>query len=147
MHRGFKTVVATLAVAGLTVGIAAAAAGGSQKLDLLGPDGIAYCDGSGVLSGEPGGFGFAIINAPSNGAVEATISAKNLTPNTTYNVLLIQGVADCYTPDGTITTTAQGKGNLHVSEVSTSTHALVQVVCTGYPCDPDDSFVTDTYYH
>jgi hypothetical protein len=35
----------------------------SGKFDLLGPTGSAAYDGSVVISGAPGGFGFAVINA------------------------------------------------------------------------------------
>jgi hypothetical protein len=143
MVRGLRMLVATLVVAGLTAGVAAAGAGGSQKFDLLGPNGNAFCDGSGVISGAPG-FGFAVINAPSNGTVEATVSLKGVKPNTTYGVGLIQGLADCGTIDGTITTNGQGNGNAHVSEPSVSSHAFVGLVedpclCTFY--------TTQTYNH
>jgi len=113
MFRGLKILVATLVVAGVTAGFAAAGAGGSQKFDLLGPTGNALCDGSGVLSGAPGAYGFAVINAPSDGTVATTVSIKGQQPNTTYDIRLVQGVADCFTVDAMVTTNGQGNGTVH----------------------------------
>ena len=146
MAGALKLFLATLVVAGITAGVAAAGGSGSGKFPLLGPDGNAFCDGSGVLSGQDLGFGFAVINAPSNGTVSATVSAKALTPNTTYNVLLIQGVADCFTPDTTLTTNGQGNGNAHWSEADTHSGTAFIAVCNG-PCGTADSYVTNTYFH
>ena len=143
MAGALKLFLATLVVAGITAGVAAAGGGGSGKFPLLGPDGNAFCDGSGVLSGQDLGFGFAVINAPSNGTVETTVSLKGLTPNTTYNVELIQGVADCHTIDATITTNGTGNGTVHWSEPSVSTHAFVAVQSPTL----NETYVTATYNH
>jgi hypothetical protein len=140
--------VIALIVAGLTTGVAVAGGGGSQKFELLGPNGNVFCNG-GVISGAPGGFGFAVINAPGNDTVAATVSLKGLTPNTTYFVGLIQGVSDCVTDDGTITTNGQGNGTVHLSEPSVSTHAVVGVCTTVICAQPPagEVYVTDTYNH
>jgi hypothetical protein len=142
MARALKLFVATLVVAGITAGYAAG--GGAEKFPLLGPDGDAFCDGSGVTSGEDGGFGFAVINAPGSGTVSATVSLKGLIPNTTYNVLLVQGF-DCATPDATITTNVMGNGTVHLSEPSVSTHVVI-AVCIGV-CGDGETYVTETYFH
>lgn len=142
MKKALLAAVLVLVLAAVTAGVATAMAGGSQKFDLLGPHGNSYCNG-GVIAGEPGGFGFAVINAPSNDTVQATVSLKGLEPNTTYNVYLVQGSADCGTIDGTITTNVQGNGNVHVSEPSVSTHAFVGLETGGF----STSYVTDTYNH
>jgi hypothetical protein len=129
------------------VGVAAIAAGtasaGADKLELLGPDGNAFCDGSGVITGAPGGFGFAVINASADGTVSATVSLKKQTPNTTYVVRLVQG-ADCSIVDAEMTTNGQGNATVHLSEPSVSTHALV-AVDEGSLSGGDDEFVTETY--
>ncbi len=148
MVRRLTVLLATLVAVGVTAGVATDA--GAQKFDLLGPHGNALCDGSGVLSGSPGGFGFAIINAPSNGTVRTTVSAKGLAPNATYNVLLVQGISDCYTSDGTLTTNGHGNGNAQISEPSTSTHAFVALCLggSGGSCvGASEGYVTHTYIH
>ena len=132
---------AAVVVAAIAAGTAAA---GADKFELLGPDGNAFCDGSGVIIGAPGGFGFAVINASADGRVSATVSLKKQTPNTTYVVRLVQGLADCSTVDAEVTTNGKGNATVHVSEPSVSTHALIAVdedsLSTG-----DDEFVTETY--
>lgn len=137
----------TLVVAGVIVGVAAAVSGGSQKFDLLGPDGNAFCDGSGVISGQPDDWGFAVINFDKDAnSVLTSVSAKDLQPNTTYRVELIQGLDDCFTTDATFTTNGQGKGSASVSEASVSNHAFV-AVCAGEFCGEADAYVTQTYSH
>jgi hypothetical protein len=142
MARRLLLLLATLAVAGATAGVAAAVAGGSMKTPLLGPDGNAFCDGSGAFSGHDGGFGFAVINYDKDtNDIMATVSLKGLDPNTTYNVRLIQGVDDCFTSDGSFTTNGKGNGNICVSETSVSSHAFVAL----YDPTFDDTYVTQTY--
>jgi hypothetical protein len=144
MARRLILLLVTLVVAGAVAGVAAAGAGGSAKLPLLGQDGSAFCDGSGVVSGTANGYGFAVINYDTDtNTVLATVSLKGLDPNTTYGVRLIQGQDDCFTTDGTFTTNGQGNGNISVSEPSVSSHALVAVDDSNF----DDSYVTQTYNH
>ena len=120
-----------------------------MKTSLLGPNGNANCDGSGVISGDDNGYGFAVINYDQDtNTVLATVSGKALEPNTTYNVELIQGIDDCYMVDGTLTTNGQGKGNVHVSEESVSGTAVIAVCsqdgfvgCAG----SSELYVTETY--
>lgn len=135
--------LATLVVAGATAGVAAAVAGGSMKTPLLGPDGNAFCDGSGVISGTDNGYGFAVINYDKDtNSIKTTVSLKGLDANTTYDVRLVQGQGDCFTVDGTFTTNGQGNGNVSVSETSVSSHALVAV---DDDQNFDDFYVTATY--
>jgi len=147
MFKSWKSRAAVFGVAAVVVGVpilgvgGPAGAAGAGKFDLQGPNGSAFCDGSGVDAGAPGGFGFAVINAPSNGTVSATVSVKGLKPNTSYTVRLIQGVADCFTVDGTIVTNGVGNGTINVSEPSVSTHAFVAVDAAGA------EYVTNTYNH
>jgi hypothetical protein len=135
--------MAGLAIAGLMAAMlpGAATAAGAQKFELLGPNGNAYCNGNGVFAGGPGGFGFAIINAPASGTVTATVSLKGLSPNTDYFVRLIQGAVGCFTNDGVITTNGKGNGTTAISEESVSTRAVVFVV------GPAQFYVTQTYSH
>ena len=130
---------AAVVVAAIAAGTAAA---GADKFALLGPDGNALCDGSGVITGAPGGFGFAVINASADGNISATVSLKKQTPNTTYVVRLIQG-ADCFTVDAQVTTNGKGNATVHLSEPSVSTHALIAV--DEGSLGAGDQFVTETY--
>jgi hypothetical protein len=144
MIRRARTLALAVVAACVLAGVAAAGGDGSGKFELLGPNGVALCDGSGVLSGAPGDFGFAVINAP-DGTVSATVSIKKQQPNTDYVIRLVQGGADCFTVDATATTNGQGNATVHLSEASVSTHALIAVdtgVLFGAP-----TFVTDTYNH
>jgi len=141
--KRLSTLIAATACALLVLSAVPAGAAGAGKFDLLVPTGIAACDGSGVFSCAPGGFGFAVINAPANGTVATTVSIKGQQPNTTYNIRLIQGQADCFTFDATVTTNGQGNGTVRVSEPSVSSTAFVAVdPTTGGP-----NFVTATYNH
>ena len=134
--------IVALVVSAFGAGVTAAA--GVQKVDLLGPHGNMFCNGSGVLAGAADGFGFAVMNAPADGTVAATVSLKGLQPNTEYSVFLIQGDSDCGgTPDGTIMTNRQGNGTTYVSEPSVSDHAVVGVMTAGMAT----VFVTSTYWH
>lgn len=142
MRKLFSTIVLALAVSALSSGAAAAA--GSQRVDLLGPHGNMYCNGSGVLAGVADGFGFAVMNASANGMVAATVSLKGLQPDTEYSVFLIQGNSDCGgTPDATIMTNGHGNGTAYVSEPSVSDHAVVGVMTAGMAT----VFVTNTFWH
>jgi hypothetical protein len=137
-----RIVLLTLVVAGVTAGVAAGGGNGSDKFVLRGPDSSADCD-TGGLPGNTGDGGFAVINAPSDGTVEATVSLKGVAPNTTYNVYLIQGGADCVTVDATITTNGQGNGTAHVFEPSVSSHAWVGVETNNFAI----RYVTELYNH
>jgi hypothetical protein len=140
-----KRLMAGLAMAGLMAAmLPGVASAGAQKFELLGPNGDAWCNGSGVVAGAPGGFGFAVIKAPTDsGTVEATVSLKGLSPNTGYFVFLIQGNADCIGITGFFTTNGKGNGTITVSEPSVSTHAHVGV----FSSDFMQSYVTQTYSH
>jgi hypothetical protein len=141
LRKFVSTLIVAFVVAAFGAGVAAAA--GVQKVDLLGPHGNVFCNGSGVLAGAADGFGFAVMNAPANGTVAATVSLKGLQPDTEYSVFLIQGNSDCGTPDGTIMTNRQGNGTTYVSEPSVSDHAVVGVMTAGMAT----VFVTSTYWH
>ena len=141
--RAAKLFLAAVVVAAIAAGTAAA---GADKFELLGPNGNALCDGSGVLSGEPGNFGWAVINASEDGTVSATVSLKKQEPNTTYVVRLVQGIADCFTVDAEITTNGMGNATVHVSEPSVSSTALIAVDESSLEAG-EDEFVTETYHH
>ena len=145
MFRRARALAVALVAACVLAGVAAAGGNGSGKFDLLGPNGNALCDGSGVLSGAPGDFGFAVINAPSDGTVSATVSIKGQQPDTDYVIRLVQGDADCFTVDAMVTTNGQGNATVHLSEPSVSTTALIAVDTGALFGTP--SFVTETYNH
>jgi hypothetical protein len=148
MFRGFRLLLATLVVAGVTAGVAAGS-GGPTTFPLLGPAGNAFCDGSGVISGTPGGYGTATMWAgPTNMSrldlVHTSVTITGQQANTVYNIRVIQGIADCDTVDGTITTDANGNGTGSFTETDVSHTALVAV-------DPSTftgpHFVTATLHH
>jgi hypothetical protein len=143
MLRTLRLLLATVVVAGVVAGVAVAGGGGSGNFPLLGPDGNAFCDGSGVISGTDGGFGFAIINEPGSATISATVKLQSLKPKTTYFVSLIQGVSDCGTVDAIITTNGAGNGTAHMSEASVSDHAFIGLQEGGFTT----VFVTQTYFH
>ena len=62
----------------------------------------AYCDGSGIIPSPQTlpapDFGFAIVGAPSDGRVDATVAIRDI-PRGYYTIRLIQGLADCQTID------------------------------------------------
>jgi len=145
MSRSWKSRAAVLAFAATmavpVIGFASpAGAAGAGKFAINGPPFAQDCDGSSGFS-TPGDFGFAVINAP-DGNVQATVSLKKQQPNTTFNVLLIQGNADCFTVDATLTTNGQGNGTVHLSEPSVSTHAFVGLLGGAI-----GGYVTDVYNH
>jgi hypothetical protein len=97
------------------------------------------------VSGAPGNFGYAIINAPGDKTVEATVHIEKQMPNTLYDIRLVQGNSDCPTVDATVMTNRLGNASVQFSEPSTSSHALIAVdthVPVGAP-----NFVTKTYFH
>ena len=46
--------------------------------------------------------------------LSGSVTIKDGVPNTTYNLSIIEGVADCYTPDVSFTTNFKGKGSVKV---------------------------------
>ena len=137
-HVGVLALTATMAVP--IIGFASpAGAAGADKLPLQGSPFVLVCN-TGQVVATPGDFGFAVINAPSNGTVQATVTLKKQTPNATYNVTLLQGAADCLATDATLTTNGQGNGTVQVSEPSVSTHANILIL-------GPDNYVTAAYNH
>jgi hypothetical protein len=81
------------------------------------------CDGA--VTGGPltRSFGFANITKTGSEKLVVTVALKNATPDTTYNIRLIQIVTgnpdaepDCDVIDGTVTTDALGDGNTNIQE-------------------------------
>jgi hypothetical protein len=143
MLRISRLLVAVLVVAGVMAGLAAA--DGSPKLELLGPLGHAYCDGT-TASGEPGDWGFVTFSSPSKDTIAATVSLKNAQPNAEFAVFLIQWEdSSCYKGiDGWIATNAQGNGSVRVSAPTAGTWAVVSVYGSG---GVDEEFVTAAWQH
>jgi hypothetical protein len=140
MAGRLQAVLATLVVTGV-MAVVAAGASGAEHFPLFGPYGGALCNGGGVVAGTEGGYGFAVITGTST--VRAKVTLKALSPNTTYYVRFIQGIADCGETNATFTTNSHGKGHVVVSEPSVSTHAYVFI-----EDGPASQFyVTQTYFH
>ena len=128
----------------VVTGVVAAGAAGAAKVapfPLYGDYAGAHCDGSGITGGAIGGYGSARIKGKST--VKAKVQVTGISPNTTYYVRLIQGIADCGVTDATFTTNAFGNGHVSVHEASVSTHAYVFI-----EDGPASQFyVTETYFH
>lgn len=146
MPRGFKMLLATLVAAGVTAGVALAGYGSGQ-FSLLGPTGNAWCNGSGVISGAAANYGYVVITAGPIAMSKQEIVKTNVViigqqPNTSYAVRVIQGIGDCWTPDGTVSTNAQGNGTGQFTEPGVSSTAFVAI-------DPPSGpwFVTATLHH
>jgi hypothetical protein len=134
------TPVTVLIVAGVLVASATGATA-KAKFPLYGPYGGAHCDGSGITAGAVGGYGFARLRGRST--MRAKVRVTGISPNTTYYVRLIQGVADCGVTDATFTTNALGNGHVMLHEPAVSTYAYVFI-----EDGPATQFyVTETYVH
>jgi hypothetical protein len=124
-------VLAVLASLGLVfgTGVAGADKGAAQRVDIYGPNFDYFCDFSGIANGTETPTGsYAVLQYDKDAnTVGATTQLRGLEPDTSYQVRLIQGVSDCFTIDGTITTNSQGNGTLNVSEPAVSTQAAVFV--------------------
>jgi hypothetical protein len=114
----------------------------------------ASCDGSGIIPSPQTlpapDFGFAIIGAPSNGEVQATVAIRDI-PRGYYTIRLIQGFADCQTMDWAGFTNGAGVVTVHLSEPAVSSTAFIAVdqyaTFDGVPQEVNSSFVTETYRH
>lgn len=138
MTRRFVLFLAVLAAMFVSTGSAQAAA---EKYALVGPAANVFCNdltpaGEDISKIAPG---FAIFNANAN-KVSAVVSVKAAPPSTEFPIRLVQGGVggggDCFTVDGVLTTNAQGKGTLNVSEAPVGTRVQVIIdtsVLTGTP--------------
>jgi hypothetical protein len=127
---------AALASAAALLMLASPASAAAQKYPLTGPFADISCselvplDGSTELAP-----GFVVFNANKN-KLSAVVSVKDAPPNTSFPIRLIQGRKgaeggiDCFDVDGTLTTNAQGKGTLNVSEAPVGTRAQVIIDTT-----------------
>jgi hypothetical protein len=140
MSRRFKAPAAILVV-GLVTAVISVGASGATHFPFFGPFGGAHCDGSGITAGSDLGFGFATITG--DATIKAKVTARALTPNTTYFVRLIQDVADCGVTDATFETNKHGRGHVNVQEASTSGHAYVFV----FNGPATEFYATETYFH
>ena len=106
-----------LGVMAIAIPTALASDPGAGKAPLV-PNVEAFCSGGLVNppSPLPTGNGFVVLNA-ANGVVSGEVSVKNATPNTTYNIDLVQTPSgtDCFVYNFSLTTNSQGNGNVHVS--------------------------------
>lgn len=97
-------------------GPAQAAATPAQKVPLTQTN--RNCDGR-LVDRQDQSFGFAVVHKTGSDKLVASLVLKNATPNTTYNVRLIQllsGDVDCSVIDGTLTTDAAGDGDANIQE-------------------------------
>jgi hypothetical protein len=114
----------------------------------------AYCDGSGIIPSPQTlpapDFGFAIVGAPSDGRVDATVAIRDI-PGGYYTIRLIQGFADCQTIDWAGFTNAAGAVTIHLAEPAVSSTAFIAVdqyaTFDGVPQEINSSFLTETYRH
>jgi hypothetical protein len=119
-----------LATAAAVLALASPASAAAEKYPLIGPLANVFCSdltpaGEDVSQTAPG---FVIFNANAN-KVSAVVSVKDAPPSTEFPIRLIQGGdgggTDCFVVDGVLTTNAQGKGTLNLSEAPAGTRAQV----------------------
>jgi hypothetical protein len=95
-------------------------------------------------------YGFAIIGAPGNDTVGATVAIRGI-PNSYYTMRLIQGPADCHTVDWAGFTNASGNATVHLSEPSVSSTAFVAIdqyaTFGDVVAEIEFALVTETYHH
>ncbi len=149
LRRGFAPVLAASALMlgiGVDLPAAAAAATPAQKATLTQTN--RNCDGSllGEMATQP--FGFAIITVPASGKLVTAVMVKGATPNSTYNIRLIQlgGAPDCGSYitgpfDGTVSTDSSGNGSTNVQEPAL-TGATSVFVDLNNQANPDDFLTT-----
>ena len=135
MRTRSRLLLAGCTAVALVVGAPAAmASAGAAKQVILDQAG-GSCS-TGATSGTPTAS-FAVINAH-GGNVSAEVSLKGLSPNTTYDVDLIQtpsGESCLQSPGETsLTTNGQGNGNAHWSEpiLPGTTGAFAMVIAPGF---------------
>jgi hypothetical protein len=133
MKRILTLCALVAAVAGVSAGAALSDAGSAQRLDIYGPNFQYSCNLESIGNPETPTGSHAVLRFDKDAnTVGATVQLKGLAPNTSMQVRLIQGVADCFTIDGTIVTNGQGNGTLAVSEAAVSTKASVFVWGSDY---------------
>ena len=109
-------------------GVAGADKGAAQRLDMYGPNFEYTCDFSIPIGDQTPTGSYAVLQYDKDAnTVGATVQLRGLAPNASLQVRLIQGIDDCFTIDGTITTNSQGNGTLNVSEPAVSKQAAVFV--------------------
>ena len=150
LRRGFAPVLAASALVlgvGFSLPAAGAATAPAQKATLTQTN--RNCDGSlaGPAATQP--FGFANITVPAAGKLVTAVMLKGATPNSTYNIRLIQlpeSLGDCghfiNGPfDGTVTTDSSGNGSTNVQE-PVLTGATSVFVDLNNQANPDDFLTT-----
>ena len=150
MTKELARVAGAVMAALLALGIGAAptaqaAEPGALKFRTYGPDGNAWCDGSGIVSGHITDFGTVIINE-ANGSVLTTVMITGGSPNTRYAIRVIQGIDDCHDADSVVRTNRQGIAVVHLSApVAAGADGAFIAIFTGLTGAP--VYVTRTYHY
>ena len=140
-----KTILTSAFVlaASVIVAFPAGASNGTEKVPVLRfPNGSCA---TGAVPNSGASVGFAVINKNGSGSVSAEVSLKNGLPNHTYSVSLVQTPSgeNCFATEATLTTNAEGNGNVHVDEalLPGSTDAFVLLQTPGdFLASPDVVF-------
>jgi hypothetical protein len=119
IRRGLVPAVAATALVLGATGLPSAGATGMQAHKAPLTQTNRACDASVIGDTRTEAFGFVNLIRPASGKLVAVVVLKGATPNTTYDIRLIQlvpGDTDCRTVDGTLTTDADGNGSATVQE-------------------------------
>lgn len=127
-YRGRVAVVASMILIGpgVTIADAWADSGAAHMVRLIGPDSYGICATGEIFGGTPGRYGFVVLHEV-NGVFRAVVSLKSVTPNSQYQVRLIQSNRDCFERSGTVRTNAAGNGTVKFSEPIKGTGFYVAV--------------------
>jgi hypothetical protein len=123
--RAFSAVFAAAVIVLTSAPASAEPAAVRQRLG--GPEGVGYCDGSGVWGNEQPAPVWATIVQDAK-QVKAIIQLRGATANTSYLLRLIQGAVDCRSFDATVTTNASGNATIIVSELRSPEQTTVLIV-------------------
>lgn len=118
LRRGLIPAVAASALA-MGVGLPSATASGMRAHQAPLTQTNRWCDATVIGEAQTRGFGFVNLIRPASGKLVAAVVLKGASPNTTYDIRLIQvvpGDTDCHTIDGTLTTDADGNGSANVQQ-------------------------------
>jgi hypothetical protein len=130
MTRRIWTLVGAVCVAGLIAGGVVASGGNVGQRGHMFYLANPFCDGSGYA--DPGTLDtntkYKLKFKAHSNSLSGSVTIKDGAPNTTYDVRIIQGVADCFTADASFTTNFKGKGSAKVGpETAVSTTAFLFV--------------------
>jgi hypothetical protein len=134
MKKALLTTAIVVAVAGTIAAVAFASQNNSKQKGNLFYQALPFCAINAYLTpGVQTDSKFDLKFKDKTDTLTANVRVKNLTPDHVYYVRLIQGLGDCFTTDGTITTNRHGNGHVRFNEQAV-TDTSVLFVCENAIC-------------